>query len=98
MSDDIERLLREVGQSTGDSKGTPPSAPAPSSRKEVDRRKRSPGGRLAFAVVMAVVLGAASWGIGVLLPFTGAVAMGLGGAFSAFLTGLIAGPPRWFSS
>jgi hypothetical protein len=97
MSDDIERLLREVGQTTGSAPKPPASTPS-ATRRDVDKPKRSPGGRLAFALIMAVVLGGASWGLGVLLPFTGAIAMGLGGAFSAFLTGLVAGPPRWFSS
>ena len=93
MSDDIERLLAQVNQSTGQS-GQVDKAKASSPA----RRDEKPGGRLAFAVVAALVLGLLAWLVGVLLPFAGAVSMGLGGAVGAFIAALIAGPPRWFSS
>lgn len=94
MSDDIERLLAEVsGTSSGPGEaaktGTPP----------VRRGSDKPGGRVAFAVVAAVVFGVAGFLIGWLTPFvlTG-TSLGLGAAVGSFVTALIAGPPRWFSS
>ena len=95
MSDEIERLLREVGQTT---------SPGGSSGSQIEKRRSevakssSAGGRLAFAILMAVLVGAVTWGVGVLLPFVGAVSAGVGGAIGAALCALIAGPPRWFSS
>lgn len=62
---------------------------------------RVPGqrsGRIAFAVVSAVAIGAAGWLTGLILPFLGSVSMGFGAALGAFVTALVAGPPRWFSS
>ena len=92
MSDDIERLLAQVNQTTG-------SAPSPATKASPPaRRDDKPGGRVAFAVVAAVVLGLVTWLIGVILPFVGAINMGVGGAVGAFVAALIAGPPRWFSS
>ncbi len=95
--DDIERLLREV-----DSVNTS-SAPATSPGKSPTRvpapqGEASAGGRLAFAVGSGVVLGAAGWVGGLLMPFVGSFSAGVGAAFGAFVAALIAGPPRWFSS
>lgn len=62
---------------------------------------RIPGqrsGRIAFAVVAAVGVGVTGWVVGLLLPFLGGVSMGFGAALGAFVTALVAGPPRWFSS
>lgn len=80
--DDIEKLLAEV-------------SPSPTTREPA---RRSPGGRVAFAVVAAVAIGITGWLAGLLLPFLGSVSMGTGAALGAFLTALVAGPPRWFSS
>lgn len=82
--DDIEKLLAEV------SNPSPQPAPPPA------RTKR--GGRLAFAGVAAVVLGVTGWVAGLLLPFVGGPTLGSGAALGAFVTAVIAGPPRWFSS
>ena len=94
MSDDIERLLAQVNQTTGQAAPVEKAKGASPARRDSDK----PGGRLAFAIVAAVVLGIVTWLLGVLLPFAGAVTMGLGGAIGAFVAALIAGPPRWFSS
>jgi hypothetical protein len=48
--------------------------------------------------VAAVSLGIGGWLVGLILPFLGAVSMGVGAAGAAFVTALVAGPPRWFSS
>lgn len=80
--DDIEKLLAEI-------------SPRPEARTPA---RRSPGGRLAFAAVAAVALGVTGWVAGLLLPFLGSVSLGTGAALGAFVTALVAGPPRWFSS
>jgi hypothetical protein len=49
-------------------------------------------------VIAAVGLGAMTWFVGLILPFTSAVSAGIGGAIAAFITAFVAGPPRWFSS
>ncbi|MGI9197441.1 MAG: hypothetical protein ACR2KE_08260 [Candidatus Nanopelagicales bacterium] len=93
MSDDIERLLSEVGKTTPSSSrdvATSSRTPAP--------RDSAPGGRLAFALVAAVSLGLLTWVAGIFLPFIGGIDLGIGGAIGAFVAALIAGPPRWFSS
>ena len=86
MSDDIERLLAEVN-------GTQASK-AP----KADVATRSPGGRLAFALICAVGLGFLGWLSGLFLPFVQSFSCGVGAAGAAFVATLIAGPPRWFSS
>lgn len=95
--DEIERLLREIagttgGQAPGEAAGQPAKA----------ERGLAPvggvGGRVAFAGVSAVALGVVGWGAGLMLPFVGAGSAGFGAALGAFLTALVAGPPRWFSS
>ena len=100
--DEIERLLREID-------ATKASAAGPSSGA-VEKKSQSPattegstGGRLAFAVASGVGMGVVAFGAGAflwLVPFINpsALDMGFGGAIAGFLTGLIAGPPRWFSS
>jgi hypothetical protein len=99
MSDDIERLLAEVNKSTagGASAGSAKNTPAKKSRGEVESAK-SAGGRLAFAVVAAAFLGVLGFVFGLFMPFFGTIETGGGAAFGAFLTALVAGPPRWFSS
>lgn len=96
--DDIERLLREVNAMHSPA-GQPPartSASEPAKREE--QSGGGAGGRLAFAVGSGVVLGAAGWFGGLLMPFVGSFSMGVGAAFGAFAAAAIAGPPRWFSS
>jgi len=93
--DEIERLLREIDAANASATGKPTGDVAKVS-KDVERTKGG-GGRLAFSVVAAVGLGAATWFVGLILPFTSAVSAGIGGAIAAFVTAMIAGPPRWFS-
>ena len=99
MSDDIERLLAEVNKTTsgGSATGSSKDVPAKKSRDEVESTK-SAGGRLAFAVVAAAFLGVLGFVFGLFMPFFGTISTGGGAAFGAFLTALVAGPPRWFSS
>ena len=94
MSDDIERLLAQVNQTTGSGGSVQPAASKTPARKDADK----PGGRVAFAVVAGVVLGLLTWVLGIVLPFMQAIPMGVGGAVGAFVAALLAGPPRWFSS
>ena len=98
MSDDIERLLSEVGKTTGSS----PSGEVARAKGSTPAKRESamPGGRLAFAVIAAVVFGAIAFVVGWLFtPFVlSGTSMGVGAGLGAFVTGLIAGPPRWFSS
>ena len=98
--DDIERLLREVNAlNSGATSSSSPKVPATSSPKSAAKKEASSaGGRLAFAVGSGVVLGAAGWFGGLLMPFVGSFSAGVGAAFGAFAAALIAGPPRWFSS
>lgn len=99
--DEIERLLREVaatngpGASAAEASGTAPSRQAAA---PVVRNGGSTGGRLAFAGVAAGSMGVAGWAVGLLLPFVGAGSAGIGAALGAFVTAIVAGPPRWFSS
>ena len=58
---------------------------------------------VAFSVIAGVGMGAATFGVGAFLWFVpfinpSALDMGLGGAIAGFVTGLIAGPPKWFSN
>jgi hypothetical protein len=99
MSDDIERLLAEVNKTTPSS-GSPSKAqpPARKAKAEVDSGKNT-GGRLAFAVVAAALFGVIGLVTGLFVPFfLGGFDTGIGAALGAFLTALVAGPPRWFSS
>jgi hypothetical protein len=94
--DEIERLLREIDATSGTK---PASAPAVKPTAEVARTDDGkPGGRVAFAVGAAAVTGVGAWVFGVFTPWTDALDMGFAAAAAAFLTGLVAGPPRWFSS
>jgi hypothetical protein len=98
MSDDIERLLSEVSKTTG-STAKPGAAPARREQSQLPEQAASAGGRLAFAVVAAVVLGLAGFVVGIFVPFfLGGFSTAIGAAGGAFLTALAAGPPRWFSS
>ena len=83
MSEDIERLLAEIDSATG-SASTPAKKEtgSPPAPSKDANLASSSGGRVGFAVVAAVVFGV----------------IGVGAAFGAFLTALVAGPPRWFSS
>lgn len=97
--DDIERLLREVGAANAGGSSTPErSSPSKSPAKKDDSSGGGAGGRLAFAVGSGIVIGGAGWFAGLLMPFVGSFSSGVGAAFGAFLTAIIAGPPRWFSS
>jgi hypothetical protein len=97
--DEIERLLREINETTGKPPAQPGQSPARRPDAEVaPAGESSAGGRVAFAAIAGVVLGAGSFMFGVFTPFTDAFSMGMAGAASAFLTGLVAGPPKWFSS
>ena len=98
MSDDIEKLLAQVSQTTQQpSQGTP----AKKAGSEVAKKgSDKPGGRFAFALVTAIVFGGIAFVVGWLFtPFvlTG-TSMGVGAALGSFATALLAGPPRWFSS
>ena len=95
--DEIERLLREIDATSG---AKQPPAPAVKPAAEVARTADDgrPGGRVAFAVGAAAVTGVGAWVFGVFTPWTDALDMGFAAAAAAFLTGLVAGPPRWFSS
>ena len=97
--DEIERLLREINETTGRPPAQPGQTPVPRKDAEVaSSDDSSAGGRFAFAAIAGVVLGAGSFVFGVFTPWTDAFDMGMAGAASAFLTGLVAGPPKWFSS
>jgi hypothetical protein len=110
--DDIERLLREIEATTsgtsptsGASEATGGSIPARSSdnspaerSREVEATSGSAGGRIAFAGVAAGITGVGAFLFGVFTPFTDALDMGFAAAVAGFLTGIVAGPPRWFSS
>jgi len=97
--DEIERLLREINATTGQPPAQPGNVPARQPDADVARSDGSSGsGRLAFAAIAGVVLGAGSFIFGVFTPWTDALDMGMAGATAAFLTGLVAGPPKWFSS
>jgi hypothetical protein len=100
--DEIERLLREV-EATNTGKPAPSPSGTPAKRSPAEPAPASGGGRLAFAVLSGVGMGAVSFGVGAflwLVPFINpsALDMGFGGAIAGFLTALLAGPPRWFSS
>lgn len=104
--DEIERLLREVAESTGSSSGTSARTGATSGSSEVAKPDKASSnasvlglarGRVGFAVVAGAVIGFAGWAIGLFLPFLGAGSMGTGAAFGAFTTALITGAPRWIS-
>ena len=97
--DDIEKLLREISATSAPSGGSSGGQVAkPSSTPARTEGSGSAGGRLAFAGIAAVGMGAAGWFSGLILPFLGAGSVGVGAAFGAGLTALVAGPPRWFSS
>jgi hypothetical protein len=94
--DDIERLLREIDAT---SSPRPSASPAKAAGAEVAKTDDGkPGGRVAFAVGAGVVTGLGAWLFGVFTPWTDALDMGFAAAVAAFLTGLVAGPPKWFSS
>lgn len=94
--DEIERLLREIDATSG---AKPAATPAAKPTAEVARTDDGkPGGRVAFAVGAAAVTGVGAWVFGVFTPWTDALDMGFAAAAAAFLTGVVAGPPRWFSS
>ena len=104
--DDIERLLREVAESTGSRSGSGSSAAPSSGSKDVARQAETSStasalrlarSRVGFAVVAGAVIGFAGWVVGLVLPFLGAGSMGTGAAFGAFTTVLVTGAPRWIS-
>jgi hypothetical protein len=94
--DEIERLLREIDATSG---AKPPPTPAAKPPAEVARTDEGKsGGRVAFAAVAAVGLGGATFVVSLLTPFTDNFWTAVGAAGGAFVTGLVTGPPRWFSS
>lgn len=104
--DDIERLLREVAESTGSSSGSGSSAGSSPGSKDVARQAETSStasalglarSRVGFAVVAGAVIGFAGWAVGLVLPFVGAGSMGTGAAFGAFISVLITGAPHWIS-
>lgn len=95
--DDIERLLREVNATSG-AQPTGSREPATRPAADVAPTGGSAGGRVAFAVVAAGVTGAGAFLFAVFTPWTDALDMGFAAGIAGFLTGLVAGPPRWFSS
>lgn len=98
MSDDIERLLSEVSHTTTPAAKSEKS-PARRTPAQTPEKSASAGGRFAFAVVAAAVLGIAGFVVGVFVPFfLGGFSTAVGAAGGAFFTALAAGPPRWFSS
>ena len=96
--DDIERLLREINATNSPSPSAQPPATQGEKAPAVRGEDSSGGGRIAFAGIAAVTMGAGTFVFGVLTPFTDAFQMGFGGAIAAFVTGLVAGPPPRFSS
>ena len=101
MSDDIEKLLAEVSRST--QPAGKPSAAQPAAKATADVARKGgdkPGGRLAFALITAVLFGGVAFVVGWLFTplILSGTSMGVGAAIGSFVTGLIAGPPRWFSS
>ena len=97
MSDDIEKLLSQVSQTTQPTGATP----AKKGGGEVAKSSSDkPGGRFAFALIAGVIFGGFAFVVGWLFTpfvFTG-TSMGMGAALGSFATALLAGPPRWFSS
>lgn len=97
--DDIERLIREVQATTSGTSGVQPSGSAsPAKRSSEVESGGSGGGRFAFAVVAAGITGVGAFVFGVFTPWTDALDMGFAAGVAGFLTGIVAGPPRWFSS
>jgi hypothetical protein len=94
--DEIERLLREIDATSGAKPAATPAAKPSSDVARTDDGKS--GGRVAFAVGAGAVTGVGAWLFGVFTPWTDALDMGFAAAVAAFVTGLVAGPPRWFSS
>ena len=95
--DEIERLLREIDATTGTPAAQPPAKPTGSEPVAREATSAS-GGRVAFAGLAALVMGGGAFVFAVFTPWTDAFDMGLAGAVAAFVTGFVAGPPRWFSS
>jgi hypothetical protein len=95
--DEIERLLREIDASKPGVSAQPPARPASADPARQEAAAKS-GGRLAFAGLAAAVMGGGAFVFAIFTPWTDAFDMGLAGAVAAFLTGFVAGPPRWFSS
>lgn len=96
--EDYEKLLAQI-ESTSRSQSTPPArARTPESPARQDKEGGGVGGRLAFGLVAGAALGVGGWFFGLVMPFMSATSMGFGAAGAAFITALVAGPPRWFSS
>jgi hypothetical protein len=94
--DEIERLLREINATSGTPAAQPP-ATTPEKTVATTETGRA-GGGLAFASIAAVTLGGATIVGALLTPFTDNFWTAVGAAGGAFVTGLVSGPPRWFSS
>jgi hypothetical protein len=95
-NDDIEKLLREINETNAPGQSAAPV----STNKNAVKKSDSPSsrGRLPFAVASGVVVGGSGAIFGLLFPFFTIIQTGLTAAVAAFVTALIAGPPRWFSS
>jgi hypothetical protein len=100
--DDIEKLLREINASSNPASG---SSEVSSKRSDIgkkahNKKSDSPAGsgRFPFAVASGVVIGGAGAVIGLFFPFFTIIGTGLTAAVAAFVTAIIAGPPKWFSS
>ena len=94
--DEIERLLREIDATSAGSTAQPPARKAAAEPATTDAG--TGGGRVAFAVLSGGVMGVGAFLFAVFTPWTDAWDMGFAAAGAAFLTGLVAGPPKWFSS
>ncbi len=103
--DEIEKLLREINASSTPTSGSSSSSEVSSRKSDVGKKARhkesessSGSGRFPFAVASGVVVGGAGAVFGLLFPFFTIIGTGLTAAVAAFITAIIAGPPKWFSS
>lgn len=92
--DEIEKLLREIAAQ--DSPRAVPVQHKDSSPPAQQRESRS-GGRVAYALAGAAVMGVGGAVSGLFLPGITMISTGIGAAAGTFLIALISGPPRWFS-
>lgn len=96
-NDDIEKLLQEIN--AANPPGQSAAAQVPAKKNAVKKSESSSGGgRFPFAVASGVVVGGSGAIFGLLFPFFTIIETGLTAAVASFITAMIAGPPRWFSS
>lgn len=103
--DEIEKLLKEINASSSPITGSSASSEVASQKAHVEKKSHkkksetsSGSGRFPFAVASGVVVGGSGAVFGLLFPFFTIIETGLTAAVAAFVTALIAGPPKWFSS